>query len=372
MQFCLTRIGTVALLVALVGLTSPAKAQFVVNPALLANQPALTTYGVAGPGIVGAPGFSPVFSPFASPWNYYGMTPAYGALTGYANVISASAQSYVTMQQARILNEDALRSQLNTRKAVIEQMRWEYETTPSLEAQREHAREMSVRRMLNDPPLSEITSGDALNILLEQARRNQLAQVPGPLVPLDPEVLKHINVTNGTTTGGSQVARDLDALKWPLPLQAPRWKPLRDTINSAMSQATTEARSSGIQFDTDKKLNDAVKQLDQDLDAAVAELTPSEFIQSRRFLTQLKEARKTLGDPSASKYLTGMFSARGNSVAELVQNMNGSGLRFAPGLPGDESYYRVVHAAMVAYVGSQAMLSAQGPRRPPNPYQQPQ
>jgi hypothetical protein len=366
MRPLLTRIGTAALALTLLLASAPAPGQYPINSGGLANQPAQTSYGVAGPVAVPTPVYNPVPPPLYGP-NYYGMTPAYGALTGAANVISAQAQSYQTIQEARLANEQALRSQLDTRKAVINQMRWENETTPSLETQREQQREMSVRRMLNDPPLSEIFSGNALNVLLEQARRNAIAQIPGPLVPLDPQVLKHINVTNGSTAGGSQVARDTNNLRWPLPLQAPRWKDSRDIINATMSQAATEASSGGIQFDTNKKLEGAISQLDRDLDAAVAEMTPTEFIQSRRFLTQIKDARRTLADPSASKYLTGMFAARGNSVAELVQNMVGSGLSFAPGLPGDESYYRILHAAMVAYISSQAMLTAQGPRMPPGP-----
>lgn len=352
------------LTLAVLALLAPtAHAQFQVNPALLQNQPALSTFGVAQPVAVPNPGFYPGMPG----WGWGGMTPAYGYLSGVAEVTNANAQYQVTMQQARQANEQTLQMQLQTRRKVMEQMKWEYDNTPSLETMRERDREMNVRRMLNDPPLSEIASGDALNILLEQARRNALAQVPGPLVPLDPNVLKHINVTDGTTRGGSQVAREVDALKWPLPLQAPRWKDYRDIINATMATAATEARSGGIQFETDKKLNDAIKDLDKAVDDAITTLTPSEHIQSRRFVTQLKESRTTLGDASASKYLTGAWTAKGNSVAELVQNMQASGLRFAAALPGDEVYYRITHSAMVAYVGSQAMLTAQGPRAPQAP-----
>jgi hypothetical protein len=349
-------------------LFSPVQAQFQVNPALLQNQPALTTFGAVNPLAVPSPVYNPIWNPG---WGgYYGMTPAYGYLSGVAELTNANAQYQVTIQQARQANEQTLQMQLQTRRKVMEQMQWEYEHTPSLETQRERDREMNVRRMLNDPPLAEIASGDALNILLEQARRNMLAQIPGPLVPLDPNVLKHINVTDGTTRAGSQVARDTESLRWPLPLQAPQWKNSRDVINSTMATAVMEARSGGIQFETDKKLNDAIRGLDQALDDAVAVMTPTDFIRARRFVTQLQETRTTLGSATASNFLTGKWAARGNNVAELVQNMQNSGLRFAAALPGDDAYYRIVHSAMVAYVGSQAMLSAQGPRMPVNPTQQ--
>ena len=40
----------------------------------------------------------------------------------------------------------------------------------------------------------------------------------------------------------------------------------------------------------------------------------------------------------------------GNTVAELVANMTGQGLRFAPAASGDEPSYTALHRAMVTYV----------------------
>lgn len=367
---CSLRWKAGVVLLAAVLFTSPVSAQFRVNPVILNNQPVLQTGGFARPMVVGAPGFAPVYNPY---WGggYFGgfMDPAYGRLAGAAELTSARAQAQVTLQQSRLLNEQALQSQIDTRKALIEQMRWEKETTPSLEEIREKNRQLSVRRFLNDPPLSEITSGDALNALMEQIRRNMLANIPGPLVPLDPVTLTHINVTTGTTSGGSAVARDTQNLKWPLVLQDPRWKDLREVINTATSTAMVEARSSGIQFETNKKLTDSINQLDKEVDNAVAELTPTEFIQARRFVKQLKESQKTLADPDASNYLTGKWTARGNTVPELVQNMQASGLRFAPARPGDEPFYRSLQTSMAAYVTSQTQLTTQASQMPVNPYQ---
>lgn len=362
-------VGSLAL-AAVFALATPAAAQFRVNPAVLNNQPALVTGGFAAPVGVAAPGFAPVYNPFWGGGWYGPMDPTYGALTGLANVTTANAQAQVTLQQSRLLNEQAKQAQIDTRRDLINQVRWEYDTTPSLETQRERDRAMAVRRSLNDPPLSEITSGSALNTLMEQVRRNQLAGVPGPLVPLAPNIVSQLNVTSGTTAGGSQVTRASEEPRWPLPLQAPRWKDLREVINATLAAASTEARGSGITFETNKKLDDAIRQLDQETDDAVAELSPSDFVQARRFVRQLQDSRRTLADPNASMYLTGKWRAQGTNVGEVVQNMLGQGLRFAPALPGEEAAYRVMHTSMVAYVGSQAQLTTQAPpRMPANPYQ---
>jgi hypothetical protein len=258
-------------------------------------------------------------------------------------------------------------AQLEIRRRLIEQKRWEEENTPSLETLREYWRQLAVQRSLNDPPLSEITSGSTLNVLLEQARRNQLARIEGPPVQLAPATLRCINVTTGSTTGGSAVVRATEDVKWPLVLQAPRWQDLRLIIDTCLYNATLEATSQGVQYDTDRKLNDAITQLDREVDGAVRALTPTEFIQARRFVRQLRETRKTLTEPGAANYLIGKWAAKADTVAELVQHMQTTGLRFAPALPGDEAAYRALHHALVCYVGSPPPLAVPALSTAPNP-----
>jgi purine-nucleoside phosphorylase len=52
-----------------------------------------------------------------------------------------------------------------------------------------------LRRAMNSPPLSDIISGSALNILLRNIQDVQAKGGYGPVVPLDKEVLDHINLT---------------------------------------------------------------------------------------------------------------------------------------------------------------------------------
>ena len=69
-----------------------------------------------------------------------------------------------------------------------------------------------------------------------------------------------------------------------------------------------------------------------------------------RYLRELNQSMKVLQDPNVSNYFTGKYQATGNTVAELVQNMVGRGLTFAPAAPGDEPYYTAaLHAMLVSY-----------------------
>ncbi len=48
------------------------------------------------------------------------------------------------------------------------------------------------------------------------------------------------------------------------------------------------------------------------------------------------------------------------TVAELVQQMTRQGLRFAPAVSGDESYYTVLHRALVDYDNSVSQPATAG------------
>ena len=63
----------------------------------------------------------------------------------------------------------------------------------------------------------------------------------------------------------------------------------------------------------------------------------------------MKEALKLLEKPHAGYYFSGKFSARGKTVAELIQHMSYQGLRFAPAVAGDEAAYENLHRALVVY-----------------------
>jgi hypothetical protein len=74
------------------------------------------------------------------------------------------------------------------------------------------------------------------------------------------------------------------------------------------------------------KLNDAVVN-------RAREMTPTEFIQARRYLREVRDAVKVFQDPKVGNYFNRRWQARGETVTDLIRNMSADGLVFAPASP---------------------------------------
>ena len=82
---------------------------------------------------------------------------------------------------------------------------------------------------------------------------------------------------------------------------------------------------------TVKDLEADYQALSKDLDAGVGDLSPSQYIEARRFLNDIHSAIRGLSDPKAATY-----APRGKTVAELVDYMIKNGLKFAPASGRDD------------------------------------
>ncbi len=276
-----------------------------------------------------------------------------GYMQGAANVTVANSQYQLTTQQARIVREQANREAILTRRSTQDQM--EYERARWLEridpdTQRQKDQERALRRSLNDPPSAEIWSGDALNALFKDIQNAESAGVRAPSVPLDPEWLAHINLTTGTTsTAGVGMLKDLTRFNWPLVLKKSAFEGDRKQIEAMTRQAVSQAPSGNIDADLLDKLNEAVGNMEEHAKNMAQDMTPTQIVQSTRYLHELKDSLKVLQDPNVANYFNNKWQARGSTVAELVANMTSQGLRFAPAAAGDEPSYTSLHRAMVTY-----------------------
>jgi hypothetical protein len=107
----------------------------------------------------------PVIGPTFFPVTYFD-NGAGSYLRGASSVIDAQSRFLTSTQQAYLLREQVRAARLDNRRRVIQQYQYEKANTPTLEEQREFRRQQEFWRSWNDPPMTEIWSGRALNNLL--------------------------------------------------------------------------------------------------------------------------------------------------------------------------------------------------------------
>lgn len=278
--------------------------------------------------------------------NYYGREG--GFLIGASSVIDASGQLQVTTQQAKLMQEQTKQEKLRTQRQAFDERRYEQMLTPTLEEERRYSQQQELRRSQNDPPITEIWSGKALNDLLKDLQKLQSHGAYAPTSPLDQSMLKHINVTNGTTEGGNTKLVREGKTKWPLALRDKSFDKQRGDIDKLLPEAIQQAKGGEVDEDTLTSLIGAIKKLDKNLRSQVADISSTDYVRAKRYVSELESATKVLQDPNVANYF-GKWSARGNDVAELVKHMTDNGLQFAPAGQGDQSFYTALHRSMATY-----------------------
>lgn len=309
----------------------------------------------------------------AYPYNPYGSMfgdPFGGYLNGAAGVISSQGQFMVQRQQAEQVKEQTRQQKIMTRRMQFDEWLYERANTPTLEQERERSRLENVARSRNDPPLTEIWSAKALNDLLTDLQKLQARNVRGPQVLLDEDVLKKINVTSGKANGNVGVLKSVAEgrrLNWPLALldlpPADRTAELRKEAESLAQEAVQQAINGKPDANILRQLNNLIKELNAVLQRNSSEITPTQYIEAKRFLNNLSDALEVLRQPDAGNYFTQKYAAKGKTVTDLVKYMTEQGLQFAPAVSGEETAYVALQRLMAYYstIASQGLV-AESPR----------
>jgi hypothetical protein len=295
--------------------------------------------------------------------NTWRQTPYQGYMNGAANITTANAQYQLTIQQAKQAREEARRSALQTRRATLEERQYELSQQPTAEELRQKDLQYDLQRSRHNPPSSEIWSGSALNDLLRAIKDGQSHGLIGPEVPLSPEVVRHINLTAGTTYGGTGLLKNDGKLSWPAVLRKSDFDKERNKINEQIQKAVMQAHAGEVDVGLLDGIGESLKDLQSSIDARVQELSPTQFIQASRYARELKSSYQVLQQTDVAKFFKPNWTASGSTVAELVKQMTQQGLRFAPATSGDEPYYTSLHRSLVDYDIGIAQLSGSVARR---------
>ena len=305
-----------------------------------------------------------------SPYWGYTYDPYGGYFHGTADIIRSQGQYLKSLQEADLTKEKVRVAKLETRRKYVEQWLWERANLPTWQDERERVQREELRRSRNDPPATEIWSGGALNVLLDDAKKITSLGLQSGSPPLDAELLAKINVTTGKRDANIGLIRS-GKVTWPLLLRRQPFKNDREYFDQLVARAPEEAGRNKMDADAVEEMMQVINRLDKELKALVRAQrdddlwTPTLYIDARSFLNQLRDSVKVLMQPDVAQYLGGRYRAQGKDVAELVDYMGKNGLRFAAATPGSEGAYSALHHALARYdsqAGSRPELQGERPK----------
>lgn len=277
--------------------------------------------------------------------------PYQGYLRGAADLSRAGAHYGQIIQQARMPRQESIRSSLQTRRATIEEAEWERAHMPDPEKIRQGIlkRELAAARVR--PPLRDIWSGRALNTLLRHLCTQRGDGARGPRVPIAEATAQYINVKGGSSAGNVALLKNKGELEWPESLQGSEFKASRQQLNALMHRAYKSVESGNNP--TPATPNDLLAQfrkMSNTLQSNVSELTPDEYIEAQRYLSEIGQTIKGLQDPDVGHQFNGDWRpTKARNVAELVEHMRDKGLMFAPASRYDEAAYVALYHALSAF-----------------------
>jgi hypothetical protein len=320
------------------------------NPYYLAA--ALGGYGYGGYGGYGG-GYGG-YGGSDTPWSSN-----YGAIITGAP--TNDSRDYIALNQAAMANslmrEDLRAKRLQNRRAAFDEMRYEAENTPSPEQIREEMRMQQLDRARNSPPNNEMATGVPLNVLLDSVQRMQAREnLIGYAIPLDQEILKHINVTSGK--GSNEFFKPGSLPDWVSALDneafaADKKRFSEDLFALGKSQLDGKVNTA--------KANDARKVLNNMRDNLYQlrfSMGSNDYMDGLAYLGKLNDTIDVLAKPDGKKFMDGTFAAKGETIGDLMSYMTKNGLKFGRATPGSEAYYAALYQSMAAYeIGLSKMVT---------------
>jgi hypothetical protein len=191
-----------------------------------------------------------------------------------------------------------------------------------------------------------IYSGKALNdLLLKCQGRPSESPEPPPLLPVQAR-----GACNILTRGGVDASVLLKASSTRVPPALTDARKERQRYATALSAVVKAPRKGKVPPKVVKELEAATAGLHTYLADRADELSPSQYIEAKRFLNRLQKAVRsinpaTLGDDVALAERI----ARMRSVAGLVGVMKARKLQFAPALSWEGAAYQALYAALAAH-----------------------
>jgi len=284
--------------------------------------------------------------------------PVSGYLYGVAALTTANANAAVTYTRAGLLREELFRSQLDTRRKIWEEARYERANLMNSLQWQQMVTQSALDRARNNPALTEIWAGQSLNDMFTYLKAQQAKGITGPTIPLNEDTLKHINLTTGNKGNAGLLKSDI---LWPTALMRPEFEEPRKNLDKQIPIAVGQARTGRVNQGLTNDISADVQKMHDILLRNVSDIPPGPYIEAKRYLNLLNEAAKALTDPNVSNYFNDAWTAKGKDVGALVKYMGEKGLKFAPAAPGDEWAYSALQQSLAAYDAQTPQLQTAPP-----------
>jgi hypothetical protein len=228
--------------------------------------------------------------------------------------------------------------------------RWAIERERELNGPNGPKKQAELRQYLTRPSALDLSSGAALNAILEALA--PLADKVKSLPPtaIDETFLKRLNFTRGT--GSIGLLRQEGQIPWPkllLKVDAEDEVAARKNIEKRFLEAFNQvAGGAAAEADNLKALHEAIGLFGRLVSARSQSLTFAETVEAKRFLTSLEDSVLFLKQSDAAEWLPGKSKAVSKSLQELVLRMLDKKVRFAPAVVGNDGAYTTMHRAMAA------------------------
>ena len=164
---------------------------------------------------------------------------------------------------------------------------------------------------------------------------------------------------------GRSVIKANGSLNWPVIMRSRDFEPIRKVLDQQVATAIRMVRSDSLDAETYTNLQKEAEKLQKYIDSLVGDMRPDDYIRANRFSTSLDKDVVLLGGDNAKKYFSGDFKLSGSSVAEVLDNMFKSGLKFAAAGDSDRQAYNAFYNSLLQYDAGLQQLA--GPAKPAAP-----
>jgi len=307
---------------------------------------------------------SSTYSPYDTPqsaYNPYTPYPSYtdqgAGLKGQADVMRAYSSVVMANEQARITREQANQAKLETRKKQFDLDMYIKANTPSYNDEQAKLAMNTLKRIQTNSNPAEITSGKALNYLLDDVRKHGIAKSSIEPIMLDDAIVQRLNVTG--SFGNVGLLRNEGKVNWPIALQemlTPEQQKELDQYTQTLYKNAVAGKVNGPML---KEVATQMENVRGTLLKKVNDIPTGQYLEAKRFITDFNDALTGIERGDLPVQLEFQKFFRGPKTAQdLAAYMVRNGLKFAPASPGDESAYQSVYAAMVSY---DVALNSQSP-----------